>query len=100
MIAFDLASLSFGTSLLQRLQQLAPELSQRLRKCCLLLCRASQAEILMAPIVASRAFIPRLRCGHRIQLQPDDFTKAAVLLKSWRRHGRTTQASALNDSLQ
>jgi hypothetical protein len=37
MIAFDLASLSFGTSLLQRLQQFAPELSQRVRKCCLLL---------------------------------------------------------------
>ena len=36
MIAFDLASLSFGTSLLQRLQQFAPELSQRVRKCCLL----------------------------------------------------------------
>jgi hypothetical protein len=37
MIAFDLASLSFGTSLLQRLQQFAPELSPRVRKCCLLL---------------------------------------------------------------
>jgi hypothetical protein len=37
MIAFDLASLSFGTSLLQRLQQFAPELSQQVRKCCLLL---------------------------------------------------------------
>jgi hypothetical protein len=37
MIAFDLASLSFGTSLLQRLQQFAAELSQRVRKCCLLL---------------------------------------------------------------
>ena len=36
MIAFDLASLSFGTSLLQRLQQFAPELSPRVRKCCLL----------------------------------------------------------------
>ena len=36
MIAFDLASLSFGTSLLQRLQQYAPELSPRVRKCCLL----------------------------------------------------------------
>jgi hypothetical protein len=29
MIAFDLASVSFGTSLLQRLQQFAPELSPR-----------------------------------------------------------------------
>jgi hypothetical protein len=37
MIAFDLASPSFGTSLLQRLQQFAAELSQRARKCCLLL---------------------------------------------------------------
>ena len=36
MIAFALASLSFGTSLLQRLQQFAPELSPRVRKCCLL----------------------------------------------------------------
>ena len=37
MIVFDLASLSFRTSLLQRLQQFAAELSQRVRKCCLLL---------------------------------------------------------------
>jgi len=37
MIAFDLALLSFGTSLLQRLQQFAPKLSPWVRKCCLLL---------------------------------------------------------------
>src|SRR6516165_12498047 len=44
MIAFDLASLSFGTSLLQRLQQFAHELSQRVRKCCLLLSKPTKGQ--------------------------------------------------------
>src|SRR6516225_2255432 len=34
MIAFDLASLSFGTSLLQRLQQLARPTRSAVKKCC------------------------------------------------------------------
>ena len=74
MIAFDLASLSFGTSLLQRLQQFAPELSQRVRKCCLLLSKPfdirkrSPSRVLFALKLWAHCLIHFHLCGARTEM--------------------------------
>ena len=49
MIAFDLASPTFGTSLLQRLQQFAAEVSQWVTKCCLLLSKRLERTVCEPP---------------------------------------------------